>query len=240
DSTTIPRQNSYIPTTTPSRLTVGIIKEYLAEGIDPDVKQAILDAAKKIEADGNELVEISLPSLPLALAVYYIVVPAEISSNLGRYDGQRFGHSVSSDSVKDLQGSYESAREQGFGDEAKRRIMTGTYVLSSGYYDAYYKKAQIVRTKIVNEFKAAFESVDFLLGPVAPDIAFKIGELSDPLSLYLLDIMTVAASLAGLPAISVPCDTVKDMPVGLQLIAPYKHDAELIELAAQFEGLQNG
>lgn len=241
DGTTIPRQNSYLPdiqlVTKPR---IGIVKEYMDEGVNPEVKALITKASEDLKASGAEIVELSLPSLPLALAAYYIVVPAEISSNLGRYDGQRFGHSVLSEEAVDLAQSYELSRKQGFGSEAKRRIMTGTYVLSSGYYDAYYKKAQTVRTKIINEFKEAYEQVDFLIGPVAPDVAFKVGELADPLSMYLLDIMTVAASMAGLPAISLPCGEVSEMPVGLQIIAPYKHDAQLIALAAKYEGAKHG
>lgn len=241
DGTTIPRQNSYLPDTqSVTKMRIGIVKEYMDEGVNPEVKTLIMKASKDLKVSGAEIVELSLPSLPLALAAYYIVVPAEISSNLGRYDGQRFGHSVSPQEAADLTESYELSRKQGFGNEAKRRIMTGTYVLSSGYYDAYYKKAQTVRTKIIDEFKEAFEQVDFLIGPVAPDVAFKVGELADPLSMYLLDIMTVAASMAGLPAISVPCGDVTGMPVGLQIIAPYKHDAELISLAAKYEGVKHG
>lgn len=240
DSTTIERINSYAELKTPSRPKVGIVKEYMDEGVDPEVKILILKAADELKKQGSEIIEISIPTLPLALAAYYIVVPAEISSNLGRYDGQRFGKNVDSQSVKDLEESYSRSRQEGFGDEAKRRIMTGTYVLSSGYYDAYYKKAQLVRTKIIKDFKEAFEKVDFLIGPVSPKVAWGIGEIADPLSMYLIDIMTVAASMAGLPAISVPCGTVSDMPVGLQLIAPYKHDLELLSLADLYERSSNG
>lgn len=237
DSTTIPRQDSYVTDSSVAKPKVGIIKEYFGDGVDAEVEKTVRASAAELEKSGVELVEISVPSLPLALAAYYIVVPAEISSNLGRYDGQRFGHSIES---SDLNESYEQARKEGFGAEAKRRIMTGTYVLSSGYYDAYYKKAQTVRTKVINDFKEAFKQVDFLLGPVAPNTPFKFGEREDPLALYLLDIMTVAASMAGLPAISVPCGMANDMPVGLQLIAPYKQDKELLQLARQYEGVHNG
>ena len=240
DSTTIERSSSYANLKAPSSPKVGIVKEYMDEGVDPDVKSQILKAAEELKINGSEIVEISIPSLPLALAAYYIVVPAEISSNLGRYDGQRFGKSTKSDLVKDLEESYSRSRQEGFGAEAKRRIMTGTYVLSSGYYDAYYKKAQLVRTKIINDFKEAFNKVDFLMGPVSPQTAWNIGEIADPLSMYLIDIMTVAASMAGLPAISVPCGTVSNMPVGLQLIAPYKHDLELLSLADLYERSSNG
>lgn len=241
DGTTITRQDSYLPKKqTEKKPKIGIVKEYMGEGVKPDVKAQITAAVEQLKASGAEIVEISLPSLPLALASYYIVVPAEISSNLGRYDGQRFGHSIPSAEASNLAASYEKSRQQGFGHEAKRRIMTGTYVLSSGYYDAYYKKAQTVRTKIINEFEEAFKNVDFLVGPVAPDVAFKIGEHESPLAMYLLDIMTVSASMAGLPSISVPCGSVEGMPVGLQIIAPYKHDAELISLASEYEGVNHG
>lgn len=240
DSTTIERDNSYTKLGAINKPKVGLVKEYMEQGVDPKVKELILNAADDLKSKGAEITEISIPSLPLALAAYYIVVPAEISSNLGRYDGQRFGKSINSEDVKDLEDSYSRSRQEGFGDEAKRRIMTGTYVLSSGYYDAYYKKAQLVRTKIINDFIEAFGKVDFLMGPVSPQVAWNIGEIADPLSMYLVDIMTVAASIAGLPAISVPCGTVSDMPVGLQLIAPYKHDLQLLSLADLYERGSNG
>jgi len=168
---------------------IGLIKEYF-DGLDEDVKKVIDAATIKLKKAGAEVVEVSMPSLPLALAVYYIICPAEVSSNLSRYDGQRFGFSAKD--VKDIDESYKKSRSQGFGSEAKRRIMIGAYVLSSGYYDAYYKRAQTVRTKLINEFKEAFTKVDFLLGPTAPSTAFKIGQnTDDPLKMYLTDIMTV-------------------------------------------------
>ncbi len=218
---------------------IGIIKEYMAEGLQASVQDAIKQSAEKLEAAGAELVEVSLPTLPVALAVYYILVPAEVSSNLARYDGQRYGHSVPD--ASNLLDSYEHARGTGFGKEAKRRIMIGTYVLSSGYYDAYYRKAQTVRTKLINEFADAFTKVDFLLGPAAPSTAFKIGEnVDDPLMMYMSDIMTVAANLTGIPAISIPCASVDNLPVGLQLMAAQKHDRALLELAAATEELVHG
>ena len=208
----------------------GLITEYMAEGIDEGVKQSIQNAADALEAQGAEIVPISIPSLSLALAVYYILVPAEISSNLSRYDGQRFGYS--DPAAKDLEQSYTHARSKGFGAEAKRRIMIGTHVLSSGYYDAYYKKAQLVRTKIIKEVTQAFESVDFLIGPTVPTTAFALGQNThDPIQMYLSDIMTVGASLAGIPAIVVPANEVNGMPVGLQIMAPQKADRALFEVA---------
>jgi aspartyl-tRNA(Asn)/glutamyl-tRNA(Gln) amidotransferase subunit A len=177
-----------------------------------------------------------MPSLPLALAVYYIICPAEVSSNLARYDGQRYGYSDTQ--AKDLNDSYLLSRSNGFGAEAKRRIMIGAHVLSSGFYDAYYKKAQTVRTKIIKEFEEAFSEYDLLLGPTCPTTAFKIGEKSDdPLQMYLTDIMTVAANISGNPAISIPAGMSEDLPVGLQLIAPIGADRELLAAAKGFEDL---
>jgi aspartyl-tRNA(Asn)/glutamyl-tRNA(Gln) amidotransferase subunit A len=215
---------------------IGLVKEYLGEGLDEAVKKQILAAADKLKAAGAELVDVSLPSLPLALACYYILVPAEVSSNLSRYDGQRYGYS--SKDAKSLDDSYNWSRSEGFGNEAKRRIMIGTYVLSSGYYDAYYRKAQQLRTKLIQEFETAFAAVDFLAGPVAPTTAFKIGEnVNDPLAMYLQDIYSVAVNLVGIPAVSIPAGMVQKMPVGLQLMAPQKHDRQLLAIAQKAEEL---
>lgn len=215
---------------------VGLVKEYLAEGVEAGVKEQVLETSEKLKKAGVEIVDVSLPSLPLSLACYYILMPAEVSSNLSRYDGQRYGFSHSD--AKSLDDSYNWSRSEGFGKEAKRRIMIGTYVLSSGYYDAYYKKAQQLRTKLVEEFDKVFEKVDFLIGPVAPTTAFKIGENSqDPLQMYLSDVMTVAASLVGIPAISVPGCRSNNLPVGIHLMAPQGQDRELISLAKKTEEL---
>ena len=217
-------------------LKIGVIKEYFEEGVDEEVALTVKSAIEKLKELGADIVEISLPSLPLALAVYYIVVPAELSSNLARHDGQRYQYSYSG--AKNLDESYEQTRSLGFGAEAKRRIMIGAHVLSSGYYEAYYKKAQTVRTKIIQEFENAFKSVDFLVGPVAPTTAFKIGENdNDPVKMYLQDIMTVASNLSGNPAISVPCGLVRGLPVGLQLIAPQRRDRELLALSSIYESI---
>lgn len=216
---------------------IGLIKEYMAEGLQPAVQKVIDESIGKLKNAGAKVEETSLPSLPLALAVYYIVCPAEVSSNLGRYDGQRYGHSAKA--AKDLDDSYFLSREEGFGAEAKRRIMIGTYVLSSGYYDAYYKKAQTVRTKIIREFEQAFNKFDYLVGPTSPAAAFKIGEkVKDPLAMYLNDIMMVAANIAGNPAISVPAGFDGKLPVGLQIIGPMRGDRGLLEMAKAFEGLR--
>jgi aspartyl-tRNA(Asn)/glutamyl-tRNA(Gln) amidotransferase subunit A len=238
DSTTIERDtDGYLKLDTPvAGKKIGIVKEYMSEGLDSDVAKVIQAAADKLRQAGAEITEVSLPSLPASLAVYYILCPAEVSSNLGRYDGQRYGYSQPD--AKDLEDSYMGSRGHGFGKEAKRRIIIGTYVLSSGYYDAYYKKAQTVRTKLINEYNEAFKSVDFLLGPVAPTTAFKIGvNANDPLQMYLSDVMTAGADLAGVPAISLPAGESEGLPVGLQLIAPQRADRELLALAKQTEGL---
>lgn len=237
DSTTIDIDNlgySNIASVDLKGIKFGIISEFMTEGVDDSVKQSINRTIDLIKSAGGEIVPISLPSQSLALAVYYILVPAEISSNLSRYDGQRYGFSDSD--AKDLDSSYVNSRSKGFGKEAKRRIIIGTHVLSSGYYDAYYKKAQLVRTKIINEFNDAFSKVDFLIGPTAPYPAFKIGEnINDPLKMYLADIMTVGASLAGLPAIVIPTFKADNLPNGLQIMAPQKQDRKLLEIAKSIE-----
>lgn len=215
---------------------IGVIREYMGDGLDPGVRALINTSIEKLKDAGAHVVDISLPSLPLALAVYYIICPAEVSSNLSRYDGQRYGYSYPD--ANNLDESFSKTRSEGFGAEAKRRIMLGTYVLSSGYYDAYYKQAQTVRTKLISEFAEAFSSVDLLLGPTAATTAFKIGEnTTDPLKMYLTDIMTVAVNMVGSPAISVPCGEIDGLPVGIQLIAPQKDDRTLLAVAATYEEL---
>ncbi len=244
DSTTIERDETKytdLDTNLQGKI-IGVVKEYMGEGLNDSVRANIQLAINNLEAAGAVIKEVSVPSLPLALAVYYVICPAEVSSNLSRYDGQRYG--FSDKTAKELDDSYELSREKGFGAEAKRRIMIGTYVLSSGYYDAYYKKAQIVRTKLINEFENAFESVDFLLGPTSPTVAFKIGEnIDDPLSMYLTDIMTVAANLVGIPAISVPAGdplaSGDGLPIGLQLMAPQKADRALLGIAKAYEEINS-
>lgn len=238
DGTTVPKDSAgYINLGTNIKgKRIGVVKEYMAEGIADGVRQQIQKVVDAIERAGGEIIELSLPSLPAALAVYYIICPAEVSSNLSRYDGQRFGYS--SPAASNLEESYKQSRSTGFGKEAKRRIMIGTYVLSSGYYDAYYKRAQTVRTKLINEFAKAFEEVDFLVGPTAPDIAFKIGQnVDDPLQMYLTDILTVAANLAGVPSISIPAGLTDNMPVGLQVMAAQHQDRQLLSFARSVEEL---
>lgn len=237
DSTTIQREAVYTNLSGNIRgKKIGIVKEYMSDGLDYDVKAQIQAAYKTLVHSGGDVVEVSLPSLSLALACYYIICPAEVSSNLSRYDGQRFGYS--NDDARTLDESYNLSRSKGLGKEAKRRIITGSYVLSSGYYDAYYRRAQQVRTKLIKEFEQAFEQVDFLIGPTAPSTAFAIGShTNDPLQMYLTDIMTVAANLVGVPSISIPSGMVHSMPVGLQIMAPQRQDRSLLEMAQLMEKL---
>lgn len=237
DSTTLPeRASSYLPAKNPlGKLKIGIIKEYMGDGVASDVRQAIEQRIAQLKGAGHSVETVSVPAVNLALAVYYIVVPAEISSNLLRHDGIRFGHSAVEATTLDE--VYGLSRDQGFMPENKRRILIGTYVLSSGYYDAYYRKAQTARTILINQLQKAFADYDVLIGPVAPTTAFKLGEnTSDPLQMYLADIMTVAASLAGLPAVSVPSGVgEQQLPIGLQLIGAQRSDAQLLALAHQLE-----
>ncbi len=212
-------------------LRIGIPKEYFGEGIDKQVKQKIKQAIEMFKKDGAEIKEISLSLTDYALAVYYILMPAEVSANLARFDGIKYGFVTKS---KNLLEHYLQTRAEGFGDEPRRRIILGTYVLSAGYRDAYYNKAQKVRTLIKKEFEEAFKKVDIIITPTTPTPAFKIGEKKNPLSMYLSDIYTTPASLAGLPAISVPCGEVKGLPVGLQIIGPQFYDEIIFNVAKQF------
>ena len=219
-------------------LKIGIPKEYFIEGMDPDVDTAVRSAIAVFEGQGAEILEISLPHTEYALPVYYILAPAEASSNLARYDGVRYGVRKEVDSTYgSLFGMYAASRENGFGDEVKRRIMLGTYALSSGYYDAFYTKAQRVRTLIYQDFRAAFENVDIVLSATAPTPAFEIGErLDDPISMYLSDILTIPCNLAGLPGISQPCGfTSSGLPVGLQLVGKPFGEKTILQAAAAFE-----
>ena len=220
-------------------LKLGIPKEYFGEGIDPGVRRNVEAAIQKLAAQGAEIIDISLPHTEHAVATYYVIAPAEASSNLSRFDGIRYGHRAANPT--DILDLYQKSREQGFGPEVKRRIILGTYVLSSGYYDAYYGRAQKVRTLIRRDFENAFQQVDAILSPVAPAPARKIGSISaDPLQEYLSDIFTIAANLAGIPGISIPCGTTdydggKNLPVGLQILAPHLGEAQLLRVAKAAE-----
>ena len=219
-------------------LKIGIPKEYFIEGMDPDVDAAVREAMTVFEEQGAEIREISLPHTEYALPVYYILAPAEASSNLARYDGVRFGVRKEEDSAYgSLFGMYAASRENGFGEEVKRRIMLGTYALSSGYYDAFYSKAQRVRTLICQDFKTAFNNIDVVLSATAPTPAFEIGErLDEPISMYLSDILTIPCNLSGLPGISQPCGfTSKGLPIGLQLVGKPFGEKTILQAAAAFE-----
>ncbi len=221
-------------------LTIGIPKEYFGEGIEPEVKQMVMDAVKLLEQNGATVKEISLPSTGYALNAYYIIASAEASSNLARYDGVKYGYRTSE--YTSLEDMYLKTRSEGFGDEVKRRIMLGTFVLSSGYYDAYYKRAKLLQKQIAAEFAAAFEGCDVIATPTTPYSAFKLGEnIDDPLKMYAGDICTVTVNIAGLPAMSLPCGMdSKGMPVGMQLIGPKFSEQTLFDAAFGYESLVGG
>jgi aspartyl-tRNA(Asn)/glutamyl-tRNA(Gln) amidotransferase subunit A len=211
---------------------LGVPKEYFGAGIDSDVRASVEQALNVLEGLGATLHEVSLPSTDVALSTYYIIAPAECSSNLARYDGVRYGLRVERPSLTDM---YMETRDTGFGAEVKRRVMLGTYALSSGYYDAYYRKAQKVRTLIANEFAAVFDTVDALVSPTSPTVAFTMGDRDDPLSMYMCDAVTLPANLAGLPGISVPCGFTDSLPVGLQVLAPRFQDSRVFRIAHAYE-----
>lgn len=219
-------------------LKIGLLKEFF-DGLEAQMATVIREALQVYERLGAKLIEVSLPNLPLSVPTYYVVAPAECSSNLSRFDGVRFGHRC--EQPKDLLDLYKRSRGEGFGEEVKRRIMTGTYVLSAGYYDAYYLRAQKVRRLITDDFARAFKEVDVLMGPTSPTPAFDIGaKVDDPITMYLNDIYTIGANLAGLPALSIPCGKVgpgdNKLPVGLQIIGPHFSEAKLLNVA---HGYQN-
>ena len=216
-------------------LRVGIPKEFLAEGVNEEVKNAVLNAAEKFKELGAEVSECSLPVTKYGLPAYYIIAWAEASSNLGRFDGIRYGYRTKN--YNNLNDIYANSRTEGFGEEVKRRIMLGTYVLSSGYYDAYYKKAQKVRTLVKKGFEDAFENYDVLITPTAPNVAFDIGsKISNPLEMYMEDLLTVSINVAGVPAISIPCGKDKDgMPIGLQIIGKHFDEETIYRAAYSFE-----
>jgi len=215
-------------------LTIGLVKEFFDDGLDVECGARIREAIAVLEKQGARVREVSCPNLPLSVPTYYVVAPAECSSNLARFDGVRFGHRC--ESPKNLTDLYSRSRGEGFGAEVKRRIMTGTYVLSAGYYDAYYLKAQRVRQLISADFARAFGECDLLLGPTSPTPAFRIGDnCDDPITMYLNDIYTIGANLAGLPGMSLPCGFVGGLPVGLQLIGPHFSEARMLNAAHRYQ-----
>ncbi|WP_273835970.1 Asp-tRNA(Asn)/Glu-tRNA(Gln) amidotransferase subunit GatA [Guptibacillus sedimenti] len=214
-------------------LRIAVPKEYLAEGVDEDVKNSVLQSLKKLEELGATWEEVSLPHSKYAVATYYLLSSSEASANLARFDGVRYGVRAEAENLIDL---YKKTRSEGFGDEVKRRIMLGTFALSSGYYDAYYKKAQKVRTLIKNDFEKVFEDYDVIIGPTTPTPAFKVGEkIDNPLTMYANDILTIPVNLAGVPAISVPCGLSNGLPVGLQIIGKHFDEKTVYRVAHAFE-----
>ena len=215
-------------------LKIGVPKEFFSEGLDPEVEKIIERGINEYKKLGAEIVEISLPNNHLSIPVYYVIAPAEASSNLSRYDGVRYGYRTKE--YDDLMEMYCKTREEGFGEEVKRRIIIGTYVLSAGYYDAYYLKAQKIRRLISEDFKKAFENCDVILGPSAPSVAFPIGDKKeDPLKMYMQDVYTISTNLAGLPGLSMPAGLMNELPVGIQLIGNYFSEAKLLNIANIFQ-----
>ncbi|MCC3358823.1 Asp-tRNA(Asn)/Glu-tRNA(Gln) amidotransferase subunit GatA [Bacillus sp. REN16] len=215
-------------------LKIAVPKEYLGEGVNEEVRQSVLDALKVLEGLGATWEEVSLPHSKYALATYYLLSSSEASANLSRFDGVRYGYRT--DNAENLIEMYKQSRSEGFGDEVKRRIMLGTFALSSGYYDAYYKKAQKVRTLIKKDFEDVFEKYDVIIGPTTPTPAFKIGEnMEDPLTMYANDILTIPVNLAGVPGISVPCGFVEGLPLGLQIIGKHFDESTIYRVADAYE-----
>ena len=216
-------------------LKLGVAKEYFGEGLNEEVRAAVEGAIEKLKGLGCEIVTVSLPHTPYAVPTYYIIATAEASSNLARYDGVRYSHRARG--VKTLSEMYRRSRDEGFGPEVKRRIMLGTYALSAGYYDAYYLKAQKVRTLLTRDFDEAFTKVDAILTPTSPTAAFRLGEKSnDPLAMYLADIYTVTADLAGIPGISIPCGQTREkLPIGLQILGKHFDEATILRAAHAYE-----
>ena len=213
---------------------IGLPKEFFSNDLDPSVAEKVMAAAREYEKLGCELVEVNLPNIDLSIPAYYVVAPAEASSNLSRFDGVRYGYRC--ENPKDLNDMYARSRGEGFGAEVKRRIMIGTHVLSAGFYEAYYKKAQKVRQLISDQFKSVFNEVDIILGPAVPSTAFKIGEkTSDPIEMYLSDLYTAGVNLAGLPGLCAPAGFINDLPIGHQLIGNYFASAKLLNLAHQYQ-----
>jgi aspartyl-tRNA(Asn)/glutamyl-tRNA(Gln) amidotransferase subunit A len=221
-----------------SGLRIGVPSEYFDQGLDSGVAERVREALAEFQRQGALISDVSLPHAPLSIPVYYVVAPAECSSNLSRYDGVRFGHRA--EGAADLLDMYKRTRSEGFGAEVKRRIMVGTYVLSAGYYDAYYLKAQQLRRRISEDFQKAFEHVDLIMGPTTPEVAFRLGEKTDdPVTMYLCDVYTTGANLAGLPAASIPVGFAHGLPVGLHLIGNYFQEARLLNAAHQYQRMSD-
>jgi aspartyl-tRNA(Asn)/glutamyl-tRNA(Gln) amidotransferase subunit A len=216
-------------------LKVGVAKEYFGDGLDPEVRTAVEGAIQKLAKCGCEIIPVSLPHTQYAIPTYYLVATAEASSNLARFDGVRYGHRAAG--IRTLSEMYERSRDEGFGPEVKRRIMLGTYALSAGYYDAYYLKAQRVRTLLTRDFEEAFREVDAIVTPTSPTTAFKLEEKSDdPLAMYLADIYTVTADLVGIPGISIPCgEDTEGLPIGLQILGRHFDESTILRLAHTYE-----
>ena len=233
DSTTLPDFYNETKVETGAKKRIGVIRDFDNDNVAPEIREAMKNQIEKLKAEGHEIVELSMPVLKYALAVYYVVVPAEVASNLSRYDGIRYGYrSAEAHSIEEV---FGLSRNDGFMSENKRRIMIGNFVLSSGFYDAYYLKAQKVRTLIIKAYEEAFEKCDYILTPVSPSRAFKLGEkINDPVAMYLEDVMSVPINLAGLPSLAIPINRDKDeLPVGLQLIGPRRSDRNLLQFAKE-------
>ncbi len=240
DSTSLPAETLQLGSDDPSvrGLRVGLPLEYLEHGLNAEIHQAVMDAVRRLEEAGAVVQELRLPLTDYAVETYYLIATAEASSNLARYDGVRYGYRAEAD---DSRGMFEMSRTEGFGDEVKLRIMLGTYALSAGYYDAYYKKAQQIRTMMRREYESAFEQVDVLLTPTSPTTAFAFGDKSTPLDMYLQDIFTVTSNLVGIPAVSLPCgEDSHKLPIGLQIMGPHFSEARLVETAEWLERQRNG
>lgn len=233
DSTTLPDFYNETKVETDAKKRIGVIKDFDNDNVAPEIREAMKIQLEKLKAEGHEIVELSMPVLKYALAVYYVVVPAEVASNLSRYDGIRYGYRSSE--AHNIEEVFGLSRNDGFMPENKRRIMIGNFVLSSGFYDAYYLKAQKVRTLIIKAYEEAFEKCDYILTPVSPSPAFKLGEkINDPVAMYLEDVMSVPINLAGLPSLAIPVNRDKDeLPVGLQLIGPRRGDRNLLQFAKE-------
>ncbi|HOL41677.1 MAG TPA: amidase family protein, partial [Methanospirillum sp.] len=233
DATSVDRPYSHIPSADIKGLKIGVPDEFFGEGVNPKVAGVVRKALEILESYGAQTVPCTIPSMKYALSAYYVTCTSEASSNLARFDGVRYGPAV--ETLKSWHDAYSDQRKAGFGKEVRRRIILGTFSLAAGYYGRYYQKAQTARQMVRDDLERIFRDVDVIAGPTMPDIAFRLGEKSDPLQMYLSDILTVPANLAGVPAISVPCGNVEHMPVGLQLIGRYFEDERIIDTAYAFE-----